>query len=151
MRHYLPFTAERIHELQEEASQHCKQQRDDLRKVLSAFGRSLMLDTEGLYTGLGFDGVCDLLGVNVVEREKARTEGVSGIAEIVFAEALEESAVHRSKEWNDTPLFNACQLAFADFLRECPAHLRPDPFAPGAPFGPKLPPVLKVVGGGKSQ
>jgi hypothetical protein len=32
-----------------------------------------------------------------------------------------------------------------DFIRTCPDHLLPDPFAPGAPFGPKLPPVLRVV------
>ena len=42
-------------------------------------------------------------------------------------------------------LFNACQLATANFIKECPAHLLPDPFAPGAPFGPKLPPVLSIV------
>ncbi|MDH0745758.1 hypothetical protein N5D61_05315 [Pseudomonas sp. GD03842] len=151
LRRYLPFTTDRVRELQEQAVQHCVQQREDLRKVLSSFGRSLMLDTEGLYAGLGFDRVCDLLGVNVIEREKARADGVSGIAEIVFVEALEESAVHRGQDWKDTPLFNACHLAFADFLHECPRHLLPDPFAPGAPFGPKLPPVLAVVGGGKPQ
>lgn len=152
LRHHLPFTADRIYALQEQAVEHCKQQRADLRKVLSAFGRSLMLDTEGLYAALGFDRICDLLGVNVVEREAVRNNPTSqtGLAELVFMEALEESAANRKKEWNDTPLFNACQFAFSDFLRECPAHLLPDPFAPGAPFGPKLPPDLTLVQGGMS-
>lgn len=153
LRHHLPFTAERIYELQEQSAQHREQQRADLRKVLTAFGRSLMLDTEGIYAALGFDRVCDLLGVNVIEREIARENltSHSGIADLIFADVLEESAARRGQDWNDTPLFNACQLAFANFLRECPGDLLPDPFAPGAPFGPKLPPVLTVVMGGKGQ
>jgi hypothetical protein len=151
LRHHLPFTANKIHELQEQSSQHRKQQLDDLRKVLAAFGRSLMLDTEGLTAGLGFDRLCDLLEVNIVEREKARKAGDTSVSDLVFGHAVEESAARRGQEWNDTPLFNACHLAFSDFLKECPRDLLPDPFAPGAPFGPKLPPSLAVVRGGKPQ
>ncbi|MGA9219676.1 MAG: hypothetical protein WBZ57_00630 [Pseudomonas graminis] len=152
LRHQLPFTAERIYELQEQSSQHCKRQRDDLRKVLTAFGRSLVLDTEGIYAALGFDRVCDLLGVNVIEREIAKKNltSHSGLSDLVFVDVLEESAARRSQNCNDAPLFNACHMAFFNFLQECPADLLPDPFAPGAPFGPKLPPELTVVQGGKS-
>lgn len=151
LRHHLPFTANKIYELQEQSSQHRKEQRDDLRKVLASFGRSLMLDTEGLTDGLGFDRLCDLLEVNTVEREKARKGGDVSVSDLVFVHAFEESAARRGQEWNNTPLFNACHLAFADFLHECPSGLLPDPFAPGAPFGPKLPPSLTVVTGGKAQ
>lgn len=151
LRHHLPFTANKIYELQEQSSKHRKEQFDDLRKVLSGFGRSLMLDTEGLTAGLGFDRLCDLLEVNIVEREKARKGGDTSVSDLVFAHAVEESAARRGQEWNDTPLFNACHLAFSDFLKECPRDLLPDPFAPGAPFGPKLPPSLAVVRGGKPQ
>jgi len=151
LRHHLPFTANKLYELQEQSSQHRKEQRDDLRKVLAAFGRSLMMDTEGLTAGLGFDRLCDLLEVNIVEREKARNGGGTSVSDLVFAHAVEESAARRGQDCNDTPLFNACQLAFSDFLKECPRDLLPDPFAPGAPFGPKLPPVLKVVAGGRDQ
>ncbi|TNF82798.1 hypothetical protein FGE05_10840 [Pseudomonas sp. ICMP22404] len=146
LRAFLPFTTSRIDELQQQATEHRRAERDDLRKVLGAFGRSLMLDTEGLMDGLGFDRVCDLLGVNTVEREAARKDGVNGLAELVFAHSLEDSAARRGQEWNDAPLFNACQVAFNNFIRECPEHLLPDPFAPGAPFGPKLPPTLSIVG-----
>lgn len=146
LRAFLPFTTSRIDELQQQATEHRRAESDDLRKVLGAFGRSLMLDTEGLMDGLGFDRVCDLLAVNTVEREAARKDGVNGLAELVFARSLEDSAARRRQEWNDAPLFNACQIATANFIRDCPAHLRPDPFAPGAPFGPKLPPTLSIVG-----
>lgn len=146
LRHYLPFTANKIYEIQQQSTDHRRAEWDDVRKVLGAFGRSLMLDTEGLMNGLGFDRVCDLLAVNTVEREAARKDGVDGLAELVFALSLEDSAERRGQEWNDAPLFYACQIATANFIRDCPAHLRPDPFAPGAPFGPKLPPTLSIVG-----
>ncbi|WP_434698872.1 hypothetical protein [Pseudomonas sp. D1-1] len=146
LRAFLPFTTSRIDELQQQAMEHRRAEWDDLRKVLGAFGRSLMLDTEGLMDGLGFDRVCDLLAVNTVEREAARKDGVNGLAELVFACSLEDSAARRGQEWNDAPLFNACQIATANFIRDCPEHLLPDPFAPGAPFGPKLPPTLSIVG-----
>ncbi|WP_426385750.1 hypothetical protein [Pseudomonas brassicacearum] len=146
LRAFLPFTTSRIEELQQQAMEHRRAEWDDLRKVLGAFGRSLMLDTEGLMDGLGFDRVCDLLAVNAVEREAAKKDGVNGLAELVFAHSLEDSAARRGQEWNDAPLFNACQIATANFIRDCPEHLRPDPFAPGAPFGQKLPPTLSIVG-----
>lgn len=146
LRHYLPFTAAKIYEIQQQAAEHRRTEWEDLRTVLAGFGRSLVLDTEGLANGLGFDPLCDLLAINTVERETARKEGMSGLADLVFACALEESAARRGQEWNDAPLFNACQLATANFIRECPEHLLPDPFAPGAPFGPKLPPSMSLVG-----
>lgn len=146
LRHYLPFTADKIYEIQQQATEHRSAEWNDLRKVLGAFGRSLMLDTERLADGLGFDRLCDLLAVNAVEREEARKDGATGLAELVFAYALEDSAARRRQEWNDAPLFNACQLASATFISECPEQLLPDPFAPGAPLGPKLPPTLSIVG-----
>jgi hypothetical protein len=142
---YLPFTASAIAEIEQAAADHRSVEWSDLRKVLAAFGRSLVLDTEGLANGLGFDRLCDLLAINTVERETARKEGLASLADLVFAYALEESAARRGQKWNDAPLFNACQLATANFIRECPEHLLPDPFAPGAPFGPKLPPTLSIV------
>lgn len=151
LRHHLPFTAKKIYELQEQSAQHRKEQRADLHKVLAGFGRSLMLDTEGLTDGLGFDRLCDLLAVNTVERESLRKDGGVSVSDLVFAHSVEESAARRGQEWNDAPLFNACHMAFADFLRNTPSELLPDPFAPGAPFGPKLPPVLTLVEGGKNQ
>lgn len=146
LRQYLPFTAGTIAELERQASDHRRVESEDLRTVLAGFGRSLVLDTEGLANGLGFDRLCDLLAINNVERETARKEGLASLADLVFAYALEDSAARRGQEWSDAPLFNACQLATMNFIRECPEHLLPDPFAPGAPFGPKLPPILSIVG-----
>lgn len=143
---YLPFTAGAMAEIEQAAAIHRGAEWKDLRTVLAGFGRSLVLDTEGLALGLGFDRLCDLLAINTVEREKARKDGLVSLADLVFAYALEESAARRGQEWHDGPLFNACQLATAQLIRECPGHLLPDPFAPGAPFGPKLPPDLRLVG-----
>lgn len=146
LRQYLPFTAGAIAEIEQAAATHRGVEWQDLRTVLAGFGRSLVLDTEGLAKELGFDRLCDLLAINTVERETARKDGLASLAELVFTYALEESASRRGQDWNDGPLFNACQLATAQFIRECPAHLLPDPFSPGAPFGPRLPPTLSIVG-----
>lgn len=146
LRQYLPFTASAMADIEQVAANHRSAEWDDLRKVLAGFGRSLVLDTEGLAAGLEFDRLCDLLAINTVERETARKEGLSTLADLVFAYAFEESAARRGQQWNNAPLYNACQLATANFIRECPEHLLPDPFAPGAPFGPKLPPALSIVG-----
>ncbi|AZD52184.1 hypothetical protein C4K19_0366 [Pseudomonas chlororaphis subsp. aurantiaca] len=145
LRQYLPFTASAIAEIEQAAADHRSVEWQDLRMVLAGFGRSLVLDTERLAEGLGFDRLCDLLAINTVERETARKDGLASLADLVFAYALEESAARRGQDWNDAPLFNACQLAMANFIREYPKHLLPDPFAPGAPFGPKLPPDLRLV------
>jgi hypothetical protein len=146
LRQYLPFTASTIAELEQQATAHRRVESEDLRTVLAGFGRSLVLDTEGLAKGLGFDRLCDLLAINTVERETAHREGLATVADLVFAYAFEESADRRGQEWSDAPLFNACRLATMNFIRECPEHLLPNPFAPGAPFGPRLPPTLSIVG-----
>lgn len=142
---FLPFTRQAIADLEEQAQTHRSLERDKAVVALAGFGRSLLLDHDGLAGALGFDRMCDLLSVNTVEREQARREGVTSLEDLVFAHALEDSAERREQGWNDAPLFNACHAAMANFIRECPKHLLPDPFAPGAPFGPKLPPKLSVV------
>lgn len=146
LRQSLPFTAVTIAELEQQATDHRRVESEDLRTVLAGFGRSLVLDTESLANGLGFDRLCDLLAINTVERETARKEGLATLADLVFVYAFEESAGRRGQVWNDAPLFNACRLATMNFIRECPEDQLPDPFAPGAPFGPKLPPTLSIVG-----
>ncbi|WP_226506456.1 hypothetical protein [Pseudomonas sp. MWU16-30317] len=145
MEQYRPFTDRSIDELNEKAIAHRAQEGYDLRKVLKAFGRSIIHDPDGVADALGFERLCDLLAVNVVEREQARQEGVTDLAGLVFGEQVEESASRRRQQWTEAPLLSACRLAFFEFIRECPAGQLPDPFAPGAPFGPKLPPQLKVV------
>lgn len=142
---FLPFTRQVIADLEERAQTHRTVEQAKALVALAGFGRSLLLDHGGLAQILGFDRLCDLLNVNVVEREQARREGISSLEGLVFTHALEDSAERRAQEWNDAPLFNACHAAMADFIRKCPEGVLPDPFAPGAPFGPKLPPKLSVV------
>lgn len=143
---FLPFTRQAIADLEQRAQEHREDERSGARNVLAGFGRSLLFDREGLAVALGFDRLCDLLNVNTVEREQARKEGASSLEDLVFIHVLEDSAERRGQEWSDAPLFNACHGTIANFIKECPEHLLPDPFAPGAPFGPKLSPVLRIVG-----
>lgn len=104
LRQYLPFTASAMADIEQVAANHRSAEWDDLRKVLTGFGRSLVLDTEGLAAGLEFDRLCDLLAINTVERETARKEGLSTLADLVFAYAFEESAARRGQQWNNAPL-----------------------------------------------
>lgn len=47
----------------------------------------------------------DLLNVNVVDRRGINAS--DGLVEIVYAHGLENSAEHRNKDWNGSPLFRA--------------------------------------------
>lgn len=142
---FLPFTRQAIADLEEQAQTHRSVERAKALVALAGFGQSLLLDHDGLAQVLGFERLCDLLNVNTVEREQARREGVTSLNDLVFIHALEDSVERRAQDWNDAPLFNACHAAMADFIRDCPDGVLPDPFAPGAPLGPKLPPTLRVV------
>lgn len=142
---FLPFTRQAIADLEQRAQTHRSDERAKALVALAGFGQSLLFDHDGLASALGFERLCDLLSVNTVEREQARREGITNLEGLVFTYALEDSAERRAQEWNDAPLFNACHGAMADFIRDCPDGVLPDPFAPGAPFGPKLPPKLRVV------
>jgi hypothetical protein len=145
MEKYRPFTDRSIRELESRAVEHRAEEGRQMRKVMAAFGHSIIHDRDGIAASLGFDKLCDLLAINAVEREEARRDGITDLASLVFGHVLEESASRRGQERNNAPLFNACQLAFVQFIRDCPSDQLPDPFEPGAPFGPKLPPQLKVV------
>ncbi|HEK1692563.1 TPA: hypothetical protein SMR48_003833 [Pseudomonas putida] len=142
---FLPFTRQAIADLEEQAQTYRSVERAKALVALAGFGRSLLFDHDGLAQALGFDRLCDLLCVNTVEREQVMRDGSTSLESLVFTHALEDSAERRGQEWNDAPLFNACHAAMADFIRDCPDGVLPDPFAPGAPFGPKLPPTLRVV------
>ncbi|MFB1633065.1 hypothetical protein [Pseudomonas sp. AP-1] len=142
---FLPFTRQAISDLEEQAQTHRSVERAKALVALAGFGHSLLFDHGGLAHALGLERLYDLLNVNTVEREQAGREGITSLNDLVFTHALEDSAERRGQDWNDAPLFNACHAAMADFIRECPDGVLPDPFAPGAPFGPKLPPSLRVV------
>lgn len=142
---FLPFTRQAIADLEQRAQTHRSDERAKALVALAGFGQSLLFDHDGLAQALGFERLCDLLNVNTVEREQVMREGVTNLEGLVFTHALEDSAERRAQEWNDAPLFNACHAAMADFIRDCPDGVLPDPFAPGAPLGPKLPPKLRVV------
>lgn len=142
---FLPFTRQAIADLEEQAQTHRSVERAKALVALAGFGQSLLFDRDSLAQALGGERLCDLLNVNTVERQQARRDGITTLNDLVFTHALEDSAERRAQDRNDAPLFNACHAAMTDFIRDCPDGVLPDPFAPGAPFGPKLPPKLRVV------
>lgn len=146
MRERGPFAQRRAEELKRQADSYGAEQLALSRPVLLAYGQSLIHDRDGYMAALGFDAVCDLLNVNRVEREQARAEGVADLSGLVFIHNLEDSASHRGEDTKRGPLFEACFAAMAEFIRTAPEGTLSDPFAPGAPFGTKLPPELRIVG-----
>lgn len=144
-REHLPFTRHNVEELERQASEY-NAQLQATRAVLVGYGRLILLDQDGYAESLGFEALADLLNINRVDRERARREGWRTLSDLVAIHDLENSAEPRPDHWGaGSPLYQACQLAMMEFIRTCPEHLLPDPFAPGAPFGPKLPHVLRIV------
>ena len=144
---FLPFTRQSIAEMVERANEHQKATRSGAWSTLAGFGQSLMFDHEGLAQALGFDLMCDLLGVNPVHRQQASADGDTSLRGVAYLSQLEDSASHKRGDWGTGgPLYRACHAAMIRFIEACPEDQLPDPFAPGAPFGPKLPPSLSIIG-----
>ncbi|ASL27873.1 hypothetical protein ACG10_17320 [Azotobacter chroococcum] len=134
LRQHLPFTKLAIHSLEQQASDYGAEQMEATRQVLMSYGEELLHDRAGYLAALGFDGLCDLLSVNPVEREQVRREGVADLADLIFIHNLEESASHRGEDFKSGPLFEACFAAMGEFIRTAPEGALPDPFGPGGPL-----------------
>ena len=146
LRAFLPFTAATVADLEQQASEPEAESLERTSRALIGTGRAVILQSASTTAALGFDRLCDLLSVNPTHRAQAIRDGDTGLHELVFIACLEDSATGHGAAWgNGGPLYQACLLAMADFIRHAPEGALPDPFAPGAPFGPKLPPVLRVV------
>ncbi len=138
LRQYLPFTAQAVADLEQQASDHGGEVLESLRKVLAAYGQTIMRDSEGIADALGFDALCDHLNISPVHREQARRDGgnygatLKGLA---FIARMEDSNTAQGEEWGaGGPLFEACMVAMSEFIRTCPEHQLPDPFAPDGVF-----------------
>lgn len=146
LRQFLPFTALAIANLEQQAGNHCALELDGIRPVLIAYGQAIIHDRDGIAAALGFEGMCDLLNINPVHRAQAQRDGDATLQGLAYIARLEDSATDYGEQWGaGGPLFEACHAATIEFIRTCPEHLLPDPFAPGEVFGPKLPPELRVV------
>lgn len=143
LREHLPFTQRAAERLEQQAREHRAEELEKVRSLLVGYGRLILLDLDGYAEALGFEALADLLNINRVDRERARREGWTTLRDLIAIHDLENSAERRG---DGSPLHQAYQLAIMEFIRTCPEHLLPDPFAPGAPFGPKLPPELRLVG-----
>ncbi|WP_425916405.1 hypothetical protein [Pseudomonas sp. GWSMS-1] len=118
------------------ASDHHTAELDALRRVLIAYGQSIIHDWEGIAVALSFDQLADHLSINPIHRKQARIEGDETLQGLAFIARLEDSADRQSEARGE---------GMTDFIRACLEHLLADPFAPGEVFGPKLPPVLHVM------
>lgn len=146
LRQFLPFTAQAIADLERQASEHHAEALAACNRVLTAYGQTIIHDRDGIAAALGFEQLADLLSINPAHREQARRDGGETLPGLVYIARMEDSATGHNEEWGaGGPLFEACLAGAMEFIRTCPEHLLPDPFAPGEVFGPKLPPQLRVV------
>ena len=146
LRQFLPFTAQQVADLEAMAREYQAEQLEGTGQVLRAFGFLLLRDPDDIAGALGFEQLADLLSINPAHREKARQDGGETLHGLLLLARAEESATDHGQGWGQGgPLYRACQAAVIDFIQTCPADQLPDPFAPGAPFGPSLPPELRIV------
>ena len=146
LRRFEPFTKLAADIMEQQAREHRANELESTRAVLSGYGRLILSDREGIAEALGFEALADLLNINRTDRERARREGWRTLSDLVAIHDLENSAERRSHDWGaGSPLYEASFAATVEFIRAAPDGTLPDPFAPGEIFGPKLPPVLRVV------
>ncbi|AJE20471.1 hypothetical protein [Azotobacter chroococcum] len=134
LRQFEPFTKLSADTLEQQAESYGAEQLATIRPVLRSVGESLLHDRDGYMAALGFDGVCDVLNVNTMEREQARLDGMNDLAGLVFVHNLEDSASHRGEDFKRGPLFEACFAAMGHFIRTAPEGTLPDPFGPDGPL-----------------
>ena len=146
LRQFEPFTKLAADTMEEQAREHRATEWESMRLVLLSYGRLIVLDHDGIADALGFEALADLLNINRTDRERARREGWRTLSDLIAIHDLENSSERRSDERStSSPLYEAAFLAMVEFIHSTPMHLLPDPFAPGAPFGPRLPPDLRAV------
>ncbi len=146
LRQFEPFTKLAADTMDEQAHEHRAAEWESLRLVLLSYGRLIVLDHDGIADALGFEALADLLNINRVDRERARREGWRTLSDLVAVHDLENSSERRCKKSGEGgPLYEAAFLAMAEFIHTTPTHLLPDPFAPGAMFGPKAKVALRLV------
>lgn len=122
------FAAARARKLEQRAEMHREQDLAATKRVLIAYGFSLLRDQEGLTTNLGLDRLCDLLNANPVQRRQAIEDGDTTLHGLIVVAGVEDSAQHQDAEWgHGGPLYRACHLALMDTIKRCPPHLLPDP------------------------
>lgn len=131
---YLPFAEKQIDELMEKSRTHRQADVAEIKKGLVGTGYHLIHDTDGTYSAIGFEGMCDLLNINPVHRQAIQRDELS-LAGLIYIARLENSAASRSEEWGEGgPLFEACFAAMCDWIRTAPKKDLPDLLGPGSPF-----------------
>ena len=137
----MPTSTRQIEELKAKADSHRVAEMDGIKPVLIGIGHMVLQDREGTYDALGFDGVCDLIGVNPVHRASIDLRGgARGLAELIYVSRMENSSGPNPEGWGEGgPLYEACFAATCHWIRTAPKEDLPDLFGPGSPFaGVKL-------------
>lgn len=144
---FLPFTAATVADLEQQAREHGADSLDILRMGLANIGRVTILQSDTITAALGFERLCDLLGVNRAHRAKAMQDGHTSVHALAFIAGLEDSATRQmTPRQQGGPLYTACLYAMAEFTRTAPAGVLPDLSEPGETARPKLSPELRIVG-----
>lgn len=112
----------------------CKAMHERNMDVLVAYGKYLRDHHKAFEHDLGWDVLCDVLGVNPVHRAEAG-EHARGLFGITWVGGwFEDSAAHYGDEMTGRgPITRAIGVAMTEWMIENFDKL-PDPFAPGGPF-----------------
>jgi len=132
----MPSATSQIEELKAKADSHRAAEMAGIKQVLIGIGHMILQDREGTYDALGFDGVCDLIGVNAVHRAGIDLRGGGrGLAELIYVSRMENSSSPNPDSWGEGgPLYEACFAATIHWLHTAPKEDLPDLFGPGSPF-----------------
>ncbi len=132
----IPYAKLQIEELREKAKTHRHKELEGVEKVLIGIGHLILHDRDGSFDKLGFEAVCDLIGVNTVHRAGVDLRcGRRGLAELIYVSRMENSSGPNQEGWGEGgPLFEACFAATCDWIRTAPKEDLPDLFGPNSPF-----------------
>jgi hypothetical protein len=144
-REYLPFSRRNVEELELLASEY-KAKLEATNELLLVYGRNITWDFDGYAESLGFEALADLLNINRVDRQRARGEGWHTLGELVAIHGLENSSESGGdKRGAHSPLYQACFLTMAKFIRTVPEDALSDLFARDVTFRPRIKPGLRLV------
>ncbi|MGS8280962.1 hypothetical protein ACU7AI_23590 [Pseudomonas aeruginosa] len=132
----MPSATMQLAELKQRASDHRRQELDQVEGLLTGIGNMLLQDRGEAFEKIGLDTLFDLLSVNPVHRQGIEVSGFDrGLSDLIYVERLENSADRASDRWGEGgPLFEACFATVSNWLRTAPKEDLPELFGPGSPF-----------------
>lgn len=112
----LPYSALDIEMLEDLAKTHRDEEYLYVRARIVELGNAMSMDGSGVAKALGFDGLCDLLNVSAVHRERVRRHSRKTLYGVIFEARVEDSVDVKNPTWAGGPLCEAFYAAYCDEL-----------------------------------